>query len=122
MRILIVEDDQWLADCYRQWLERAGYDTVWRNNAQDALDALDEQTPQLLLLDIMLPSANGIQLLQELRTHADSLHVPVIVCSSALSPGLPDLSAYNVVRLLDKTTLTPSKLRKAVQGAVCADI
>lgn len=122
MHILIVEDDRWLAECYQQWLQRVGFETSWCTDAQSALDAADEHAPDAVLLDLLLPGANGIQLLQELRTHADLLRIPVIVCSSALPEPLPNFSVYNVVQILDKSALTPRKLQVAVKKACHAGI
>ena len=113
-RVLIVEDDAWMADCYALWLRTAGHDVLHAADAQAALDVLDEYGTDVLVLDILLPHANGIQLLQTLRSHADFARLPVILCSGSLPSDLPALDAYGVRQVIDKATISPSLLRQAV--------
>lgn len=115
-RILVVEDDTWLADCYTRWLTSAGYHVACYSDAQAALEAMDAQLPDLVLLDIMLHGANGLQFLHERQSYTDLARIPVIVCSSAMPNNVP--AAYGVREILDKTTLTPGQLRRAVARAV----
>lgn len=116
--VLIVEDDQWMGECYQTWLRRAGHRVVWVRGAQEALDVLAEQTVQVLLLDLFLPTANGVQLLHMLATRLQTPSPQVIICSTS-APAV-DWQGYGVRAVLDKTTLTPAKLRLAVQEAVHA--
>lgn len=115
-RILLVEDDQWMADCYRDWLP--GHTTVHAHDAQEALDAADDTTPDVIVLDLLLPHANGTQLLHTLQSHADWSRIPVILCSSSLPAELPDLQAYGVRAALDKATITPKLLRHTIIEAM----
>lgn len=112
--VLLVEDDIWLAECYRTWLEQAGYVVYWEQTAQTALNRLDSDSIDLILLDLFLSFANGLQLLHFLATDAQWGKIPVIACSSAL-PGAVPWRAYGVVATLDKTTLTPRQLKVTVQ-------
>ncbi len=116
-RILIVEDEAWMGECYKIWLKRAGYDVSWVRSAQEALDTLADETPNLILLDIFLGEANGIQLLHMLASYTP--RVPVIVFSSSL-PADIDLHGYGVAATLDKTTLTPISLRQIVREVLHA--
>jgi CheY-like chemotaxis protein len=112
--ILLVEDDALLADCYRRWLTGGGYKIQHASDAQTALDILDEHPPQVILLDLLLPGANGIQFLHMLRSHADLAHIPIIMCSNALPDSLPDMLPYGVRGTLDKATLTRERLCAAI--------
>lgn len=116
--ILLVEDDVLLADCYMRWLKADGCRVIHATTAQDAIDMLDEAIPQALMLDILLPGANGIQVLHALRSHADLANIPVIVCSNALPEDPEALLAYGVNAMLDKSTLTRSRLQNALRRAV----
>jgi len=112
--ILIIEDDAWMADCYRHWLEANGHTVNHVTNAQSALDVLDDAPADLILLDLLLPHANGAQMLHTLQSYADLASIPVVLCSSSLPPHLPPLAAYGVRAVLDKTQLTPTVLRQTV--------
>lgn len=116
--VLIVEDEILLADCYARWLMAEGYKTQHALNAQAAIDAIDEQPPQVILLDILLSGANGVQVLHMLRSHIDIARIPVILCSSALPQNMSDLASYGVRGTLDKPTLTRQKLAAAVAGVL----
>lgn len=116
--ILVVEDELLLADCYIRWLRAEGYETLHATDAQAALDMLDEQPADVVLLDMLLPGASGMQVLHALQSHVDLAAIPVIVCSNALPQKIPDFSAYGVVAALDKTTLTRDKLGITVAEAL----
>lgn len=106
----IVDDDQWMADCYSQWLAAAGHKVWHTRDAQTALDELEKQLPDVLLLDLLLPHANAAQFLHTLKSYADWGSIPVILCSSSLPQNLPALDAYGVRKVAEKSSLTPKKL------------
>lgn len=116
--VLIVEDEILLADCYQKWLQAEGHRTLHATDAQQALDMLDEDSVDVVLLDMLLPGANGVQVLHAIQSHADLADVRIIVCSNALPQKLPDLSAYGVKAVLDKTVLTRDRLGNAVVEAL----
>ena len=116
-RILLVEDDRWQADCYQLWLSRAHHEVRCADTAQAALDMLDTWLPQVIILDILLPHANGVQLLHQLRSYGDTQALPVIMCSSVQLPQNIDTGAYGIVAVLDKTALNPAVMREAVSHA-----
>lgn len=120
--ILIVEDNPLLADCYARWLQAAGYQVCTVGDAQAALDAMDVALPAAIVLDILLHGANGLQLLQVLRSHRDFSRVPIVLCSSVLPQPVPDLRAYGVVAALDKTTLNRRLLSRTIQEALHAAV
>lgn len=112
--ILLIEDDILLADCYARWLVAGGHTLRYAGGAQAALDALDDALVDVIILDILLHGANGLQFLHILRSHADFAGIPVIVCSSALSTNAPDLKQYGVRAALDKPALNRRALCLAV--------
>lgn len=119
--VLIVEDDRWLADSFCTMLERTGYRAIVEYSAQDAILAVDQHRIDVVVLDLFLPGANGIQFLQELRSYADTTDLPVIVCTTAAKQLPPSVAEqYNVLTVLDKTILTPAMLRRAVAEVVHA--
>lgn len=115
--VLIVEDDSWQAEHMSRQLTRAGYRTESAAHALEAIDKVDHMRPDVIVLDMMLPAANGMTLLHELRSHADLAHIPVIVCS-AETFSLKDLHPYGVVAVVDKTTMTNDELVRAVRKVV----
>lgn len=114
--VLLVEDDRWMGECYLAWLQGFGYDVTWVQDAQDALDALDSRRADLIVLDVMLPFANGVHLLNVLASHVDLMDIPVVVCSSMAPDGLQE--QYGVKAVLDKAQLTPARMRSALAGVL----
>lgn len=117
--VLIIEDDQWLAQHIQSVLEKAEYRAVISLHALDAMIAVDEVKPDCIILDMLLPVTTGFTLLHELQSYADTAKVPIIICSS-LTPDLKksDLEQYGVKRLLDKTTMTPDDILAAVRSVL----
>lgn len=115
-RVLLVEDDRWLGECYASWLQGFGYEVLWVRNAQSALDALDDARADLIVLDIMLPFANGVHLMNVLASHTDLSNIPIVVCSSMAPDGLEKL--YGVRAVLDKAEVTPGVMQATLAGAL----
>jgi len=78
-KILIVEDDQSIANLQRDYLELSGYAVTIVNSGKDALQALREGEYELILLDIMLPDIDGFEVLKNVREKDD---IPVLLVSA----------------------------------------
>jgi DNA-binding response OmpR family regulator len=112
--ILLVEDDQFLSDLYLGVLVQAGYSTQVASDAQIAIDLLDEYGADLIILDLLLPGHNGIEVLQELQSHSDWQKIPVVILSSqpqtVLKLTTQQLADYGVVKYLYKPHTIPETL------------
>lgn len=75
-KILIVEDDKGISDFVIPELEHEGFITSLAETGRDALDKFEAEKPDLVLLDIMLPELNGLEVLRRIR---QSSNVPVIL-------------------------------------------
>lgn len=117
--ILIVEDDDWLAEQYGRVLGEVGYVVNFAPHALAAMDAVDTTKPNLILLDLLLAGPNAFTLLHELQSHADLASIPVILCTnSADQIAEEDMSAYGVRQVLDKATVLPEDIIAAVKKAL----
>jgi len=76
MKILIVEDDAGISDFIIPELEHEGYTTCLAVTGREALDKFKNENPDLILLDIMLPELNGLEVLRRIRAEST---VPVIL-------------------------------------------
>ncbi|SOB53996.1 response regulator transcription factor [Pseudomonas lundensis] len=78
-RLLAIEDDPVLGAYLQAQLQRAGFEVFWCQNGQDGLNLAQQQPFDVVLMDILLPGMNGLQVLTQLRqTHA----LPVILMSA----------------------------------------
>nr|MBS0021926.1 response regulator [Gammaproteobacteria bacterium] len=80
--VLIVEDDSATRDMLRLCLEQGGLQSRQAANTEEAIASLAEQIPSLILLDWMLPTASGIELLNQLRSNSLSERIPVILLTA----------------------------------------
>ena len=76
MKILIVEDDSGISDFVIPELEHEGYTTCLAVTGREALEKFESEKPDLVLLDIMLPELNGLEVLRRIRANST---VPVIL-------------------------------------------
>jgi len=114
--ILVVEDDVWLAEQYVRLLRRAGFRVNYVTDALAAIDSLDSEAPQVIMLDVLLAGPNAFTLLHEIRSHADLASIPVILCTNSVDSMQDfDLASYGVVDLLNKATVTPNDLILAIR-------
>jgi two-component system phosphate regulon response regulator PhoB len=80
--ILIIEDDDFLRSLAVAKLEKEGFTVRMAANGQEGLAVLNEQTPDLLILDLMLPLVSGFDILKTLRANAATAGLKVIVFSN----------------------------------------
>lgn len=78
-RILLVDDDRQLAAMLREFLELQGFFVDVLHDGQSALDRIDHDQPDLMILDVMLPGMNGFEVLRQLR---ESYQLPVIMLTA----------------------------------------
>ncbi|MEQ8154159.1 MAG: response regulator transcription factor [Clostridiaceae bacterium] len=78
-RILVVDDDENICELIKMYLNSANYDSRVVHNGKDAQEAFSEYKPDLVLLDIMLPHIDGIDLLKWIRKEGD---IPVIMLTA----------------------------------------
>jgi len=82
-RILLVEDDADLARLYRSVLRMAGFEALHVTDGWSALRAIDDDRPDLIVLDIHLPGLRGDELLYELSQRPETRQIPAIVVTGS---------------------------------------
>lgn len=78
-RVLVVDDDAALAEMLQMVLRHEGFETAWCGHGDRALAAFREVRPELVLLDLMLPGRDGIEICRELRAESG---VPIIMLTA----------------------------------------
>lgn len=81
-KILIVEDDKFLANAYRVKLNKAGFDVKITSDGEEAIAILSSFLPDLILLDIVMPKKDGFAMLKELKGNSFWSSIPVILASN----------------------------------------
>jgi len=78
-KILIVEDEQRLADLHRDYLQQTGYETEWLADGMTVVPWVRQNSPDLIMLDLMLPGKDGLEICKEIRSFSN---VPIIMVTA----------------------------------------
>lgn len=84
-KILIVEDDESLLKLECVLMSSAGYLVYAAVSGADALKDIEEELPDLILLDIMIPEMNGYEVCRQLKSNARTQHIPIVFVSGRSS-------------------------------------
>lgn len=118
-RVLIVESEPWLSEHFERLLVKQNFTVVTVSHAYAAMDVINEQRPDVIVMGLMLNGADGLALLHELQSYVDTAKVPVIVCSDRANElSLKDLQPYGVARLLDTGVMKPDDLPAVVRSVL----
>ncbi|MEM8738929.1 MAG: response regulator transcription factor [Planctomycetota bacterium] len=82
LKITIVEDERDLLELLKYNLDREGYDVTTAETGEDGLKLVRRQPPDLILLDLMLPSMDGLEVCRSLKARPDTSDIPVIMLTA----------------------------------------
>ena len=80
--ILVVEDNQDLSLLFRLVLESAGFEVATLDDGRDALAQVEKLQPQLVLMDIMMPETNGLQVSRHIKEQSNYQSLPILLVSA----------------------------------------
>jgi DNA-binding response OmpR family regulator len=81
-RVLVVEDDPDIAQLVSHYLEKAGFSTEVTSSGRDALASVAARPPDVLVLDLMLPQVDGLEICRVVRGNAATANVPIIMLTA----------------------------------------
>src|SRR5688572_6494625 len=121
-KVLIIEDDPIVAHIYKTRLERESYEVEVATDGQDGVKQMNECSPDAVMLDLMLPRMNGVDVLKKIRSRSDFQNTPVIVFTNAYVPTMIN-EAYQAgaTQVFNKATLTPRQIIDALHTAIYSD-
>jgi two-component system NtrC family sensor kinase len=80
--ILIVDDESIMVSVLQRHISNAGFDYDVATNGQEALDKINAQLPDLVLLDLMMPGLNGFETCRRIRANEKTKKLPVIIVTA----------------------------------------
>ncbi|NJM45042.1 MAG: response regulator [Alkalinema sp. RU_4_3] len=80
--ILVVEDTHTQAEIITGTLKKAGFTTIWVGSSEEAKSKLESQTPDAIVMDVVLPGASGFELCRELKDNPATSGIPIVLCST----------------------------------------
>jgi two-component system response regulator MprA len=93
MRILVVDDDRAVRESLRRSLQFNGYQVELAGDGQQALEAVTAQRPDAMVLDVMMPRLDGLEVCRRLRGTGDDLPILVLTARDAVSDRVAGLDA-----------------------------
>ena len=116
LQVLIVEDELVLNDAYAQVLSSAGIDLLRAYNGQEALDILQDETPDIVLLDLRMPVMDGISFLKKLSPKHTMPDTKIIVFSNYDDQKEIDTAfSLGAMHYMLKAWATPDELIKLIR-------
>lgn len=130
-RILVVEDERPLQQLLAYNLRAAGYEPVQAYDGEEAVLLIEEQAPDLVVLDWMLPGLSGLELCRRLRRRPATAHLPIVMLTAraeeadrlrGLETGADDyvVKPFSTAELLARIRAVLRRARPALGGEVLA--
>ena len=113
-KILLVEDDSLLSGIYKMKLEKAGFEVVVADDGEKGVSAAKEIKPDLVLLDLVLPKMDGIEVCRRIRENDAKVKICFLTNISPEERG-EDAKKAGADGYIVKTTCTPTELVKKVK-------
>ena len=81
-KILIVDDERDIVELIKYHLEREGFSVILSYNGEDALKSALRESPRLVILDLMLPGLDGLEVCRLLKRSSETRHIPIIMLTA----------------------------------------
>jgi CheY-like chemotaxis protein len=114
IHVLMIEDDSSIAEMYRVQLEHDGYRVTIATTGELGVSTLADTTPDLVLLDLLLPDRSGFEVLAALNERLPN-HPPVVILSNYGEPSMIDRGrSLGAVEYLVKSRVTPGEISRKI--------
>jgi CheY-like chemotaxis protein len=118
-KILIIEDDQIVANVYRNKLAVDGYTTEVAPDGETGLKVMRTFQPELIILDLMLPGLSGVDVIKEIRGEEEFSKIPIIVFSNTyLTNLIQEAWRAGANKCLSKSSCTPKDVIEIVRHTI----
>lgn len=118
-KVCIIDDEASIRDIYQTALSADGYEVVTAVDGEDGLRVIREQKPDIILVDIMMPKMDGLELMREIRKDSDFHKIPIIVMTNVDDRNIAQKAGnLNVEFYLTKSLFEPKKVVAIVAEAL----
>ncbi len=117
-RVLVVDDEDIIALLIAELLSELHYEVETVYNGRDAIAAVMRDPPDLMISDVMMPFASGLEVLEEMRKREQTRDIPVILMSAAVDPRINDDQVmfipkpFNIQSMVDAVSRTIASRRQ----------
>jgi len=118
-KILLIEDDQIVANVYRNKLSVEGYQTEAALDGESGLELMHSFQPDAIVLDLMLPKMSGVEVIREIRREAEFSKLPIIVFSNTYLTNLvQEAWKAGATKCISKINCSPKEFLELVRHTV----
>ena len=118
-KILIVEDDPLIMRLYQKIFVLEGFEVVQAANGEEGLEKAKSVMPTLIVLDIMMPKMNGLELLMKLKSDDQTQKIPVVMLTNlAGTHDAEKALTEGAVKYIIKSEFTPKQVVNLVQEII----
>jgi len=122
-KILIVEDDPLMSRLYQKIFTFEKYEVETASDGEEGLDKVRKSKPTLILLDIMMPKMNGLQVLEKLKADPDLKKIPVVMLTNLAGQKDAETAlAKGAVKYIVKSEYEPKQVADMVKGVLAGYI
>ena len=116
-KVLIVEDEQALSAAYKTILEKHGFKPAVAGNGQEALEAIEKERPDVILLDMKMPKMSGLEFLKALETVTHDMKV-IVFSNMDTQTEIDEAFRLGAKRYIIKSWASPQDLVRVVNEAL----
>lgn len=114
--ILLAEDDRFVSDIYKRKLDTEGYEVLFAPDGREALKIMEEIVPDLVLLDIMMPFVDGMEVLQKMKGDPRWKFIPVVMLTNlAEKENIEKSISMGADGYIIKAHFTPSEVMQKIR-------
>lgn len=117
-KVLIVDDSQAEVHLMQSMLQKGGFQTVGVFDSTKTEEAIEEERPNVILLDVVMPQRNGFQVCRDLKNHQSYSNIPVILVTSKSAPSDRYWGEQQGANGFVAKPFTPEELLGAINNAV----
>lgn len=121
VNVLIAEDEKLLRRAYSDGLHSAGFTVTLAEDGEEALALLHSKTPDLILLDLLMPKMSGYQVLKTIKADVALKNIPIIVLSNLGRPTDPqELAIIGNTKFVVKSDCSLKELTELIRSMTTA--
>jgi CheY-like chemotaxis protein len=118
-KVLLVEDDELIIRLYEKLFKLEGFEIDVAGNGKLGLEKLESSTPDIILLDVMMPEMNGLEMLGKLKEDEKNKNIPVVVLTNVADVSIANEAiSRGAVLSLVKSESEPEDVVAAVKGVL----
>lgn len=116
-KILIIEDEKTLSDMYRTELERRGFQVITTLDGEEGIEVANKEKPDLIILDLLLPRIQGMDVLKILKEKKETKEIPVFILTNYDTPEEKEKGdGLGAEKYILKTSVTPKEIGDIIEN------